>query len=242
MEDLIKKFPKYNDIVMKQFDLKILNKNFDNFEKLGKINVEKYLISSTSNEKYSDFLKNIDINLSYLGYLEYILDKNIRPGVGYGVIYEILNEKVTNKQSVDKNIKNQIFEKQRKLKEHYDSISNKYGNEKDFYTFLKYVNADIYLSDMLVDDRYTSEDIKDIDINKDFFKNDIVININVFLQYLYKNILKVEKDDEFLENIINKYTGAYILLLERIYKKYIKEDFMVIKEPDSYFENIVILQ
>jgi hypothetical protein len=59
---------------------------------------------------------------------------------------------------------------------------------------------------------------------------------------LYKNILKVEKDDDFLENIINKYTGAYILLLERIYKKYINDDFEVIKEPDSYFENIIIIQ
>ena len=171
MEELIKKIPKYNIILIEQFDQKFLNKNFDNFKNLGKINVEKYLISSRTNENYSEFLKNRDINLSYLGYLEYILDKNIRPGVGYGVTYEILNEKVTSKQSIENNIKNQIFEKQKKLKEYYDSISNKYENEKDFYTFLKYVNADIYLSDMLNDDRYTSEDIKDIDKNSNHQQN-----------------------------------------------------------------------
>jgi hypothetical protein len=242
MEDLIKKFPKYENILIEQFDQKILNKNFDRFEKFGKINVEKYIISTRLNVKYSDFLKNKDINVSYIGYLEYILDKNINPGVGYGVVYDILNDKVTNKQSGDNDIKNQIFEKQRSLKNYYESINDKYDNENDFYTFLNYVNADIYLSDILDNDRYTTEDVKDINIQKDFFKNDIVLNINVFLQYLYKNILKVEKDDDFLENIINKYTGAYILLLERIYKKYINDDFEVIKEPDSYFENIIIIQ
>jgi hypothetical protein len=234
MEDLIKKFPKYENILIEQFDQKILNKNFDRFEKLGKINVEKYIISTRLNVKYSDFIKNKDINISYIGYLEYILDKNINPGVGYGVVYEILKDIST--------IENQIFEKQRSLKNYYESINDKYDNENDFYTFLNYVNADIYLSDILDNDKYTSEDIKDINIQKDFFKNDIVININVFLPYLYKNILKVDKDKKFLEDIIIKYTGAYILLLERIYKKYINEDFIVIKEPDSHFENVIILQ
>lgn len=181
-------------------------------------------------------MKSVDINLTYLGYLEYILDRNIKPGVGYGIVYEILND--MNDQI---NIENQISEKRRELYEYY-IIQNKNDNENDFYKFLNYVNADTYLSDMIKNERYTENDVKSINIQKDFFKDDIIININVFLPYLYKNILKTEKDEKFLEKIIIKYADAYILLIERIYKKYIKEDFIIIKEPDSYFENITVLQ
>jgi hypothetical protein len=256
---LIKKLPlkeKYISLL-----LKIIEENKDKkaekaekaekdkkeFLEKGKITIQKYIIWSENKSSYEDFIQHLSKNLKidevkllmYIGKIEDMLDKNTKVGVGYGIIYNFLES--FNNDEEGKLLKDEVNKKLALLEKVYQKKVNKSVGIEKFYKFLDYINAQIYLNDTLKEDRYTLKDIKDINIEKDLFKDEIVINAEVFLTYLYKNILKIDKDENFILETIEKYPGYVVFLIQRIYRKYIDKDFEPEKYPDKKFEHIVVI-
>ncbi len=244
---------KYLSILTNKLTNNSKNSNkINNYTKKGKITITKYIVWTENKLSYEDFIENISENLkidelqllNYIGQVEDILDKNTKVGVGYGIIYNFL-------QSFDKNkkqnlLRDEIIKKLEILKKVYEKRNKKTDEDMNkFYNFLDYINAQIYLNEALENNRYTFEDISDIkDIEKEFFKDEIVINLEVFLTFLYKNVLKVEKvekDENFILETIGKYPGYGIFLIQRIYRKYIDKDFEPEKKPDGNFDHIVVI-
>ena len=260
---LIKKLPlkeKYISLL-----LKIIEENKDKkvekaekdekdkkeFLEKGKITIQKYIIWSENKSSYEDFIQHLSKNLKidevkllmYIGKIEDMLDKNTKVGVGYGIIYNFLES--FNDDEQGKLLKDEVNKKLALLEKIYEKRNKKSVGMNKFFNFLDYINAQIYLNDTLKEDRYTFEDIRDIkDIEKEFFKDEIVVNLEVFLTYLYKNVLKVEKiekDENFILETISKYPGYGIFLIQRIYRKYIDTDFEIEKKTDNQYEDIVVI-
>jgi len=238
--------------------LNIINNNSDKYtdrqieseyKRLGDITIRKYIIWEDIKISYEDFIKIISKKfklsesqiVTYIAFVEDILDKNTKVGVGYGIIYILLNSINIDRDKKQNNLEDEITFKINLLENIYEKKNKNSNSNNKFFNFLNYVNAKIYLDDALKNNRYTFEDIKEINIEKDMFKDEIVINLEVFLTYLYNNILNLHKDENFILETISKYPGYGIFLIQRIYKKYINSSFVPEKVPDTKFENIVLI-
>jgi hypothetical protein len=250
----IKKLPlkeKYISLLLKDIEEnKKYKKENEKYTQKGKITIQKYIIWSENKSSYEDFIQHLSKNLKidevkllmYIGKIEDMLDKNTKVGVGYGIIYNFLES--FNNDEEGKLLKDEVNKKLALLEKIYEKRNKKSVGMNKFFNFLDYINAQIYLNDTLKEDRYTFEDIRDIkdkDIEKEFFKDEIVINLEVFLSYLYKNVLQVEKNENFILETISKYPGYGIFLIQRIYRKYIDTDFEIEKKPDNQYEDIVVI-
>lgn len=115
-----------------------------------------------------------------------------------------------------------------------------YKKHKNFDNFLRYINSRIYLYDAKRSSRYTIKDISEIKI-KDMFKDEILINVEVFLMYLYNEYLNISKTQNEIDTLISKYNTWNYVLIERIYKKHIDENFNVKNINDLNLENITFV-
>lgn len=115
-----------------------------------------------------------------------------------------------------------------------------FESHKVFKNFLKLINGLQYLNADDLEKRYTKKDIEYISVKSHFEKEeDILINIEEFLVSMYK-YLNTKKTSKEMCELLKKYQEWYYVMIQRVYKKYIKKNYNVKNINDSDCDIVII--
>ena len=121
------------------------------------------------------------------------------------------------------------------LLEKAESIFNK---KKTYARFWSYIASRLYIKNMIEKSRYTLDDMKTYNLESDLKEKEIVLDIVSTLTEFYSLYSKETVKD--VDKIVEKYKTWYSVLLQRLYKKYIDEDFEVVEDQNSYPSIVII--
>ena len=187
----------------------------------------------TEDHPTTDFTLDSYSNLQNTSELNTDESSDNTPSIGTTTVSEIQPEENTTEDNQDsEDNQDKEVAKQQKIKE----ITQYYQDNKSFQTFVNYISALLYLDDV---SRYTRNDIREIRMTQ-LFTIPSVLNIGEFLTFFYK-FKHVNKTKTEINNILGKYYGWYLNLLEKLYRKYEDPNFNITKLPDANNEDFLII-
>jgi hypothetical protein len=187
------------------------------------INADKYYVKKLCSKKDKKYFNKLSFVPKYLFLLLAITNENkINKKDILDIVLSYINE----------------FDKIKEAVKKYDILLNWIRNKEDFYSFMKFFGIELYLENMIKEDRYNVEDIADLNINRMIDTEELVIDCRDTLSRIYDVYTPESIKIDNIENNINKYYYNLVGMFQIVYKKYVNSNHKI--DPSAYSDIVVV--